>query len=856
MRVVALVSGGKDSCFNMVKCADHGHTIVALANLHPAAPDDAAAAPGAAAPQELDSFCFQTVGHQVVRAVADAMGVPLVRRAFAGRAVVKGLHYAEPTPGDEVEDLYELLKEVQRRHPEVEAVSSGAILSTYQRLRVESVCRRLGLTSLAFMWQRNQVALLDDMIARGLHAVLIKVAGHGISPHEHLGRSLGDLRDHFVRLQERHGFQPCGEGGEYETMTLDCSLFKCRIVVDEAEVVETDPRSQVGHWIIKRFHLEDKEATLRGGGGAATTAGAASKEATDKSPSRPAAAMVAAVPSPPPPTAPPLRLGAPPALDEATRSVLSVGAHRRGDHIHVGGVVGADLASAVAHISLADEAQCMMDRLLARVTSAFDLAAPDADAEGVAGAADVVFVNLYLVDMSHFKAINAVYCQAFGYNPPSRACVQVTKLPPGARCMADCVAFAGSGAHIGDARVTFPRDVLHVQSISEWAPTCIGPYSQANMLCGLHFQAGQIGLDPASMKLVRGGLVAETAQALRNCEAVLRCCRSAPELVGSCVVFVNAKCDSDQARQGLRQTIGAWLCRHQGTAAVVDSVVAFVAVPELPRGAAVELLLTAVDTNVASSLGRLTPCPVEGTFHVGGYRVRAHGMHLRDCLYLGYVDVCPVDIETQAGDEEAADVGLLFGEALRRCERQVATAGLQWSHVAMLHIYYQASLLPRGSGAAFGAQLASMCLPLSADVEDGDHMPPAMTWVGVEQDALLRIVVRAYDLDALQQGVRRAVACGSGTSNGIRKGAVAVGDVDVEQLGEEQQVVPEEDMMAGQGLAQAMAAAAAADREADDGDGVCSDVSDMSDVSDIFPSIPAGGVCLDEDDDEDEEEGT
>lgn len=35
MRVVAMVSGGKDSSYNMMKCVAEGHEIVALANLHP-----------------------------------------------------------------------------------------------------------------------------------------------------------------------------------------------------------------------------------------------------------------------------------------------------------------------------------------------------------------------------------------------------------------------------------------------------------------------------------------------------------------------------------------------------------------------------------------------------------------------------------------------------------------------------------------------------------------------------------------------------------------------------------------------------------------------------------------------------
>jgi hypothetical protein len=40
----------------------------------------------------------------------------------------------------QVEDLYALLSAVKARQPEVEAVSCGAILSTYQRTRVENVC--------------------------------------------------------------------------------------------------------------------------------------------------------------------------------------------------------------------------------------------------------------------------------------------------------------------------------------------------------------------------------------------------------------------------------------------------------------------------------------------------------------------------------------------------------------------------------------------------------------------------------------------------------------------------------------------------------------------------------------------
>lgn len=68
------------------------------------------------------------------------------------------------TPGDEVEDMFKLLNEVKRQIPSVTAVSSGAIASDYQRLRVESVCSRLGLVSLAYLWKQDQSFLLQEMV--------------------------------------------------------------------------------------------------------------------------------------------------------------------------------------------------------------------------------------------------------------------------------------------------------------------------------------------------------------------------------------------------------------------------------------------------------------------------------------------------------------------------------------------------------------------------------------------------------------------------------------------------------------------------------------------------------------------
>nr|KAF6391806.1 diphthamine biosynthesis 6 [Pipistrellus kuhlii] len=105
MRVAALISGGKDSCYNMMQCIAAGNQIVALANLRP--PENQVGS------DELDSYMYQTVGHHAIDLYAEAMGLPLYRRTIRGRSVDTGQVYTK-CEGDEVEDLYELLKLVKQ----------------------------------------------------------------------------------------------------------------------------------------------------------------------------------------------------------------------------------------------------------------------------------------------------------------------------------------------------------------------------------------------------------------------------------------------------------------------------------------------------------------------------------------------------------------------------------------------------------------------------------------------------------------------------------------------------------------------------------------------------------------------
>lgn len=81
---------------------------------------------------------YQTVGHDVIHLYKDCLDVPLYRQEIKGKPVEQGSYYVK-TAQDETEDLFDLLSAVKAAHPDLEAVSVGAILSNYQRIRVENV---------------------------------------------------------------------------------------------------------------------------------------------------------------------------------------------------------------------------------------------------------------------------------------------------------------------------------------------------------------------------------------------------------------------------------------------------------------------------------------------------------------------------------------------------------------------------------------------------------------------------------------------------------------------------------------------------------------------------------------------
>lgn len=115
------------------------------------------------------------------------------------------------------------------------------------------------------------------------------------------------------------------------------------------------------------------------------------------------------------------------------------------------------------------------------------------------------------------------------------------------------------------------------------APKAIGPYSQAVKANGMLFISGQIAINPATGKIVEGGIIEQTEQVMKNIGAILQ------EAGYSFNNVVKSTCLlSDMANFGaMNEVYGRYYSENPPARAAF-------AVKELPLGVLVEIETIAV----------------------------------------------------------------------------------------------------------------------------------------------------------------------------------------------------------------------------------------------------------------------
>jgi predicted ATP pyrophosphatase (TIGR00289 family) len=161
-----------------------------------------------------------------------------------------------PTKGEKEGELADLTVGLEKLKKSVgiDTVVSGAVASEYQKTRIDNVCEKLGLKSIAPLWHKNQEQLVREEIESGFEIIVTACNALGLD-ERWLGRKLdaSDLPE-LVRLGKQYGLSVAFEGGEAETFVLAAPMFRGRLTV-----VRSTPRwrRDSGYLDLDEVRLED-----------------------------------------------------------------------------------------------------------------------------------------------------------------------------------------------------------------------------------------------------------------------------------------------------------------------------------------------------------------------------------------------------------------------------------------------------------------------------------------------------------------------------------------------------------------------------------------------------------------------
>lgn len=210
MKLGALLSSGKDSLFAAYTMKRQNYDIACAITLDSENPS---------------SFMFHTPNVELVKLQAEAMGIPLVMRKTAGEKE------------KELDDLRKALEEAKSKYG-IEGIVSGALFSNYQRSRIEKIGDELGLKLFSPLWHMDQEQELRQLLREGFDIIFVSVAAEGLD-ESWLGRRITEKDvDTLAALNKKYGINIAGEGGEYESLVLDCPMFRKGIVIQQQSLAE------------------------------------------------------------------------------------------------------------------------------------------------------------------------------------------------------------------------------------------------------------------------------------------------------------------------------------------------------------------------------------------------------------------------------------------------------------------------------------------------------------------------------------------------------------------------------------------------------------------------------------------
>jgi len=198
MNLVSLFSGGKDSTYSIYKAKQARHQIQCLITILPLS-------------DESKLLHFPNI--EITKLQSKSMGIP--------QLYIK----SESNETEKEESLLEEVLKKAKSEYGVDGLVHGGILSEFQKNIFEKACSKLNLKLISPLWHKDQIEYMKNLIESGFHFIITSISSDGLD-ETWLGKeiNLEDLSK-LEQLGKKYGFNVNFEGGEAETLVVDCPLF-------------------------------------------------------------------------------------------------------------------------------------------------------------------------------------------------------------------------------------------------------------------------------------------------------------------------------------------------------------------------------------------------------------------------------------------------------------------------------------------------------------------------------------------------------------------------------------------------------------------------------------------------------
>jgi len=217
LKLGALISTGKDSLYAAYVMHQQNYEISCLISVYSKNPA---------------SYMFHTPNIELVKLQSEAMKLPLV---------------AVETKGEKEKELLDLRKAMKqaKQKYKIDGIITGALYSTYQRDRIEKLADSLGLKIFSPLWHINQETEMRELVKQGFKVIIAAIAALGLTK-EDLGKEIDEqFIDKMIELNNKIGINIAGEGGEFESLVLDCPLFYKKIKILKSKIMVEDENTGV-----------------------------------------------------------------------------------------------------------------------------------------------------------------------------------------------------------------------------------------------------------------------------------------------------------------------------------------------------------------------------------------------------------------------------------------------------------------------------------------------------------------------------------------------------------------------------------------------------------------------------------